>query len=89
MNKLYELCNNQIYTTKDRIGVNFQIKFDEEKEVRRNDVNQLYFNVIDTLLDREKIEDLYIIRNFIRTNDRDGEITKKIDRIVDGIANGK
>lgn len=31
LNKLYELCNRNIYTTSDKIKVSFGIKFPEPK----------------------------------------------------------
>lgn len=88
MNKLYEACNSFMGKNTDKIGLRFDVRFSEIKNIRRNDVNALYFSVVEQLLDKDEIKDLYLIRNFIMANDRSGEIYKKINHIVLNIANG-
>lgn len=89
LNKLYELCNKNIYSTTDKIKVSFEIKFQEPKEIRRNDVNHLYFYIIDTLISREEIENLRKIREYIRSTDETGYYDKLISDIYHNILNGE
>lgn len=96
-NRLYAQCDkfsNKTLTKEDNtISVTFSIKFGireaEKHIVRRDDINRLYFNVVDLLLPNDALKDLYHIRNYIRANDKDGFISNKIDKIIDTISNGK
>lgn len=95
-NRLYEQCNRfigKILTKEnDTISIKFGVRIkqleDEERRVRRNDVNMLYFNILDSLLPEDGMKDLYEIRSFIRTNDKDGFFTQKIEKIIDTLSNG-
>ena len=95
-NKLYESCEKFLgntLTEKDnqisiKFGVSFSIDEDETKEIRRNDINNLYFNVIESVISREMCEDLYDLRSFIRSVDREGINREKIENIIDTIYNG-
>ena len=89
LNKLYDLCNRNICNTTDKIKVSFDIKFPEPKEIRRNDVNHLYFSIIDTLISREEIENLHKIRNYLRSVDETGYYDKLISDILNNIINGE
>lgn len=89
LNRLYELCNRRVGGTTDKIKVSFEIKFTEPKEIRRNDVNHLYFSIIDTLISREEIENLYKIRTYLRSVDETGYYDKLISDILNNIINGE
>lgn len=89
LNRLYELCNRNIYNTTNKIKVSFDIKFPEPKEIRRNDVNHLYFSIVDTLISREEIENLYKIRTYLRSADETGYYDKLISDILNNIINGE
>lgn len=89
LNRLYELCNRNVYSTTDKIKVSFEIKFPEPKEIRRNDVNHLYFSIVDTLISREHIENLHKIREYIRSTDETGYYDKLISDILHSILNGE
>ena len=95
-NKLYESCekflgktvveeDNQISI---KFGISFNIDKGETKELRRNDINNLYFNVVESVISREMRRDLYDLRGFIRSVDREGLHSKKIENIIDAIFNG-
>ena len=96
LNRLYEQCNSFIGKTltkdNDTISIKFAVKINEfengEYMVRRNDVNMLYFNVLNALLPEDGIKDLYEIRRFIMANDKNGYFTHKIEKIVDTLSNG-
>ena len=96
LNGLYEQCNRfigKILTEEDNtISIKFGVTVNQfengEYRVRRNDVNMLYFNILDSLLPKDGMKDLYEIRSFIRANDRDGFFIKKIENIVDTLSNG-
>ena len=97
-NKLYESCekfmgrllNKDDNTISIKFGVSFPINKGEIKEVRREDVNNLYFNIVESVTTREMIEDLYDLRSFIRAVDNigDGYYKEKIENIIDAIYNG-
>lgn len=89
LNRLYELCNRNVCNTADKIEVSFEIKFPEPKEIRRNDVNHLYFSIIDTLISREHMENLHKIRNYLRSTDETGYYDKLISDILNNIINGE
>lgn len=89
LNRLYELCNRNIYNTVDKIKVSFEIKFPEPKEIRRNDVNHLYFSIIDTLISREEMENLHKIKTYLRSVDETGYYDKLISDILNNIINGE
>ncbi len=89
LNRLYELCNENVYNTTDKIKVSFEVKFPEPKEIRRNDVNHLYFSVVDTLISREQIENLHKIRSYLRSTDETGYYDKLISDILHSILNGE
>ncbi len=95
-NKLYESCEKFLgntLTKKDnqisiKFGVSFNIYEDETKELRRNDINNLYFNIVESVISREMCEDLYDLRSFIRSVDKEGTHREKIGNIIDAIYNG-
>lgn len=95
-NKLYESCEKFLgntLTQKDnqisiKLGVNFIIDEDVTKEVRRNDINNLYFNIVESAISREMCKDLYDLRSFIRSVDKEGTHREKIENIIDAIYNG-
>ena len=95
-NKLYESCEKFLgntLTQKDnqisiKFGVSFIIDEDETKECRRNDINKLYFNIVESVISREMCEHLYDLRRYIRSVDREGTHREKIEYIIDAIYNG-
>ena len=87
-NKLYEMCNHSIGQVTSKIGVNFTTMLPEETEVRRNDVNTLYFSVVTSLFSKEQLEDLHHIRNYVRSVDETGGISTLLDNIINTIYNG-
>ena len=95
-NKLYETCekltgrllNKDEDTISIKFGVSFPISKGEIKEVHREDVNNLYFNIVESVITREMTEDLYDLRSFIRSVDKDGFHREKIESIIDAIYNG-
>lgn len=95
-NKLYESCekfigrllNKDADTISIQFGVSFPINKGEIKEVRREDVNNLYFNIVESVTPREMIEDLYDLRSYIRSVDKDGLHREMIESIIDAIYNG-
>ena len=95
-NKLYESCEKFLgntLTQKDnqisiKFGVSFSIDEDVTKELRRNDINNLYFNIVESVISREMCEDLYDLRSFIRSVDIEGSHREKIENIIDTIYNG-
>ena len=95
-NKLYESCEKFLgntLTQKDnqisiKFGVSFIIDEDVTKELRRNDINNLYFNIVESVISREMCEDLYDLRSFIRSVDKEGTHREKIENIIDAIYNG-
>lgn len=95
-NKLYESCekfigrllNKDDNTISIKFGVSFPINKGEIKEVRREDVNNLYFNIVESVTPREMIEDLYDLRSYIRSIDKVGFHREKIENIIDCIYNG-
>lgn len=89
LNRLYELCNKNVYNTTDKIKVSFEIKFPEPKEIRRNDVNHLYFSIVDTLISQEHIKNLHKVRNYLRSTDETGYYDKLISDILNSILNGE
>lgn len=89
LNRLYELCNRDVYNTTDEIKVSFETRFPEPKEIRRNDVNYLYFSIVDTLISREQMENLRKIREYIRSTDETGYYDKLISDILHNILNGE
>lgn len=88
LNRLYELCNRNVYNTTDKIKVSFEVKFPEPKEIRRNDVNHLYFSIVDTLISQKQMENLYKIREYLRSTDETGYYDKLISDILHSISNG-
>lgn len=88
MNKLYEMCNSSLGQVTNKIGVNFTTVFSEDMEVRRNQVNTLYFSIVESLLSREQLEDLHHIRNYVRSVDKTGDISTLLDNIMHTIYNG-
>lgn len=88
MNKLYEMCNSSLGQVTNKIGVNFTTVFPEDMEVRRNQVNTLYFSIVESLLSREQLEDLHHIRNYVRSVDKAGDISTLLDNILNTIYNG-
>ena len=88
MNKLYEMCNHSIGQVTNKIGVNFTTVLPEEMEIRRNDVNALYFSVVEQLLSKEQLEDLHHIRSYVRSVDKTGNISTLLDNILHTIYNG-
>lgn len=95
-NKLYGSCekfigrllNKDDNTISIKFGVSFPINKGEIKEVRREDVNNLYFNIVESVTTREMIEDLYDLRSYIRSVDKDGLHREKIENILDALYNG-
>ena len=95
-NKLYESCekfmgrllNKDDNTISIKFGISFPINKGEIKEVRREDVNNLYFNIVESVTTREMIEDLYDLRSYIRSIDKVGFHREKIENIIDAIYNG-
>lgn len=95
-NKLYKSCekfmgrllNKDDDTISIKFGVSFPINKGEIKEVRREDVNNLYFNIVESVTPREMIEDLYDLRSYIRSVDKDGLHREMIESIIDAIYNG-
>ena len=92
-NKLYESCDRFLGKPLDENNRDIRIIFGitispESKEVRRNHVNQLYFNVVNSLLGEDWLRDFYEIRSFVQSNDKDGYISKKLDNIYLNIQNG-
>ena len=95
-NKLYESCekfigrllNKDDNTISIKFGISFPINRGEIKEVRREDVNNLYFNLVESVTPRELIEDLYDLRSYIRSVDKDGLHREKIESILDALYNG-
>lgn len=95
-NKLYENCekflgrllNKDEDTISIKFGVSFPINKGEVKEVRRKDVNNLYFNIVESVTTREMIEDLDDLRSYIRSIDKVGFHREKIENIIDAIYNG-
>lgn len=95
-NKLYESCEKFLgntLTQKDnqisiKFGVSFIVDEDVTKELRRNDINNLYFNIVESVISREMCEDLYDLRSYIRSVDREGTHREKIENIIDAIYNG-
>lgn len=95
-NKLYKSCekfmgrllNKYDDTISIKFGVSFPINKGEIKEVRREDVNNLYFNIVESVTPREMIEDLYDLRSYIRSVDKDGLHREMIENIIDAIYNG-
>lgn len=95
-NKLYENCekfigrllNKDDNTISIKFGISFPINKGEIKEVRREDVNNLYFNIVESVTPREMIEDLYDLRSYIRSVDKDGLHREKIESILDALYNG-
>ena len=95
-NKLYESCEKFLgnnLTEKDnqisiKFGVSFNIDEDETRELGRNDINNLYFNIVESVISREMCEDLYDLRNYIRSADKEGTHREKIENIIDAIYNG-
>lgn len=94
-NTLYTLCDTPI-NTKTRtdhtlLSVTFTTIVDDTSKVyehRRSDVNRLYFNIVTSLLPNKALKDLYIIRNYLASNDKSGKFHDKLDKIIDTIANG-
>ena len=95
-NKLYESCEKFLgntLTQKDnqisiKFGVSFFIDEDVTKELRRKDINNLYFNIVESVISREMCEALYDLRSFIRSVDKEGTHREKIENIIDAIYNG-
>ena len=95
-NNLYESCEKflgKTLTEEDnqisiKFGVSYNISEDETRKVRRNDINNLYFNVVENVISREMCEDLYILRSFIMSVDKEGIHREKIENIIDAIYNG-
>jgi hypothetical protein len=92
-NKLYESCNMFLGKPLDENDRDIRIIFGvcippENKEVRRNHINQLYFNIVNSLLGDDWLRDFYEIRGFVQANDKDGYISKKLDDICLNIQNG-
>ena len=95
-NKLYESCekfigrllNKDDNTISIKFGVSFPINKGEIKEVRREDVNNLYFNIVESVTTREMIKDLYDLRSYIGSIDKVGFHREKIENIIDAIYNG-
>ena len=95
-NKLYESCEKFLgntLTQKDnqisiKFGVSFNIDGGETKELRRNDINSLYFNIVESVITEEMRRDLYDLRSYIRSVDIEGSHIEKIDSIIDAIYNG-
>ena len=95
-NKLYKSCEkflgNTLTEKDNQISIKFEVSFtideDETKEVRRNDINNLYFNIVEGVISREMCEDLYDLRSYIRSVDIEGSHIEKIDSIIDAIYNG-
>ena len=88
MNKLYEMCNSSLGQVTNKIGVNFTTVFPEDMEVRRNQVNTLYFSIVESLLSKEQLEDLHHIRSYVRSVDKTGDISTLLDNIMHTIYNG-
>lgn len=88
-NRIYKLCDRYLGRTSNKISVSFETKFPEHKEIRRNDVNHLYFSIIDSIISQEQIENLYKIRTYLRSVDGTGYYDKLISDILDNITNGK
>lgn len=70
-----------------KFGISFSIREDEVKEVKRYDITKLYFYIVDTLITEETRRDLYDLRNYIRSVDKDGLYREKIESIIDCIYN--
>ena len=97
-NKLYETCEGFLgknITEEDsqihiKFGINFAVGKDEVRNLRRQDVNNLYFNIVESVITREMAEDLYDLRSYIRSVDNigDGYYEEKIENIIDAIYNG-
>ena len=95
-NRLYESCeeyigkklNHKNNTISYKFGASFNIKEGETKELRRNDITSFYFNIVESVISREMCEDLYDLRSFIRSVDREGFHREKIENIIDAIYNG-
>jgi len=88
-NRIYKLCDRYLGRTSNKISVSFEIKFPEPKEIRRNDVNHLYFSIVDTLISQEEMENLYKIRTYLRSVDKTGYYDKLISDILNNIINGE
>ena len=95
-NKLYESCEkflgNTLTKEDNQISIKFMVSFnvleDESREVKRNDINNLYFNIVESVITRELCEDLYDLKGFIRSVDKEGTHREKIENIIDTIYNG-
>ena len=95
-NKLYESCEKFLGNTLTKednqisikFGVSFNIDEDETKEWRRDGINNLYFNIVESVISREICEDLYDLRSYIRSVDKEGTHREKIENIIDAIYNG-
>lgn len=95
-NNLYESCEKflgKTLTEEDnqisiKFGVSYNISEDETKECRRNVINNLYFNIVESVISREMCEDLYDLSRYIRSVDREGTHREKIENIIDAIYNG-
>ena len=88
MNKLYEMCNSSLGQVTNKIGVNFTTVFPEDMEVRRNQVNTLYFSIVESLLSEGQLKDLHHIRDYVRSVDKTGNISALLDNIMHTIYNG-
>lgn len=88
-NRIYKLCDRYLGRTSNKISVSFETKFPEHKEIRRNDVNHLYFSIVDTLISQEEMENLYKIRTYLRSVDETGYYDKLISGILHNISNGE
>lgn len=95
-NNLYESCEKFLgksLTKEDnqisiKFGVSFNIDKGESKDLRRNDINSLYFNVVNSVITNEMRRDLYELRSYIRVVDTEGSHREKIENIIDAIYNG-
>ena len=87
-----KFLGNTLTKKDNQISIKFEVSFNidegETKEVRRNDINSLYFNIVESVITEEMRRDLYDLRCFIRSVDKEGIHREKIENIVDAIYNG-
>lgn len=87
-NRLYEACEAHLGQIDDELKVTFGLHLGEERKIRRNDVNTLYFSILDSILPEQLFYDLYNIKHYLRANCNDESIINKMDKIHRSIHNG-
>ena len=91
LNPLYSSCDSHNYKHLDRLELRFTVKFPAVKEVRRADVNMLYFNVLDKLPapeDSSFMHEMHSLLHAVQSIDKEGSIAHRFGKMVRSLSNG-